>query len=184
MPGNVLLIQGKAPTPIGAEGLNFRVRYGNGCDLFAIAHHRISLALSTTQAAICKPPYLVDPSMVLGKIEQVISLYRLYFFVFSLKIIFLWLMDTVSKVLLCCPGALLAVFVGLLAKPAHLLAVRQRLLAISQPLLAIRQGLLAYHVIFIKEHTKKHCWNQSNSASIVPGNVLLLQGEAPNYHRR
>ncbi len=61
------------------------------------------------KAAICKPPYLVDPSMVLGKIEQVISLYRLYFFVFSLKIIFLWLMDTVSKVLLCCPGALLAV---------------------------------------------------------------------------
>ena len=26
-----------APTTIGAEKLNFRVRYGNGCDLFAIA---------------------------------------------------------------------------------------------------------------------------------------------------
>ena len=27
----------KVPTTIGAEELNFRVRYGNGCDLFAIA---------------------------------------------------------------------------------------------------------------------------------------------------
>ena len=26
----------KAPTTIGAEKLNFRVRYGNGCDLLAI----------------------------------------------------------------------------------------------------------------------------------------------------
>ena len=29
--------RGKPPTTIGAEELNFRVRYGNGCDLFAIA---------------------------------------------------------------------------------------------------------------------------------------------------
>ena len=28
--------RGKPPTTIGAEELNFRVRYGNGCDLFAI----------------------------------------------------------------------------------------------------------------------------------------------------
>ena len=35
--GNVLLLQGLTPTTIGAEELNFRVRYGNGCDLFAIA---------------------------------------------------------------------------------------------------------------------------------------------------
>ena len=28
--------RGKAPTTIGAEKLNFRVRYGNGCDLLAI----------------------------------------------------------------------------------------------------------------------------------------------------
>src|SRR5690606_9414331 len=28
--------RGNAPTTIGAEELNFRVRYGNGCDLFAI----------------------------------------------------------------------------------------------------------------------------------------------------
>ena len=27
----------KVPTTIGAKELNFRVRYGNGCDLFAIA---------------------------------------------------------------------------------------------------------------------------------------------------
>ena len=27
----------RVPTTIGAEELNFRVRYGNGCDLFAIA---------------------------------------------------------------------------------------------------------------------------------------------------
>ena len=28
--------RGKAPTTIGARELNFRVRYGNGCDLSAI----------------------------------------------------------------------------------------------------------------------------------------------------
>ena len=28
--------RGKPPTTIGAKELNFRVRYGNGCDLFAI----------------------------------------------------------------------------------------------------------------------------------------------------
>ncbi len=28
--------RGNAPTTIGAEKLNFRVRYGNGCDLLAI----------------------------------------------------------------------------------------------------------------------------------------------------
>jgi hypothetical protein len=28
--------RGRPPTTIGAEELNFRVRYGNGCDLFAI----------------------------------------------------------------------------------------------------------------------------------------------------
>ena len=28
--------RGKPPTTIGAEELNFRVRHGNGCDLFAI----------------------------------------------------------------------------------------------------------------------------------------------------
>ena len=27
----------ETPTTIGAEELNFRVRHGNGCDLFAIA---------------------------------------------------------------------------------------------------------------------------------------------------
>ncbi len=31
------LTGGNPPTTIGAEELNFRVRYGNGCDLFAIA---------------------------------------------------------------------------------------------------------------------------------------------------
>ena len=30
-------LTGETPTTIGAEELNFRVRYGNGCDLFAIA---------------------------------------------------------------------------------------------------------------------------------------------------
>ncbi len=29
--------RGNPPTTIGAEELNFRVRHGNGCDLFAIA---------------------------------------------------------------------------------------------------------------------------------------------------
>ena len=31
------LTGGEPPTTIGAKELNFRVRYGNGCDLFAIA---------------------------------------------------------------------------------------------------------------------------------------------------
>ena len=31
------LTGGQPPTTIGAEKLNFRVRYGNGCDLLAIA---------------------------------------------------------------------------------------------------------------------------------------------------
>jgi hypothetical protein len=31
------------PTTIGAEKLNFRVRYGNGCDLLAIATRLIFL---------------------------------------------------------------------------------------------------------------------------------------------
>ena len=33
----------KVPTTIGAKELNFRVRYGNGCDLFAIATRHIIL---------------------------------------------------------------------------------------------------------------------------------------------
>ena len=37
--------RGMPPTTIGAEELNFRVRYGNGCDLFAIAT-RQEIALS------------------------------------------------------------------------------------------------------------------------------------------
>ena len=36
MPSDVLLSQGKPPTTIGAKELNFRVRDGNGCGLFAI----------------------------------------------------------------------------------------------------------------------------------------------------
>ena len=37
LPGNVLLShRDKVPTTIGARELNFRVRYGNGCDLSAI----------------------------------------------------------------------------------------------------------------------------------------------------
>ena len=34
--------RGKPPTTIGAEKLNFRVRYGNGCDLLAIATRHIN----------------------------------------------------------------------------------------------------------------------------------------------
>ena len=33
---------GETPTTIGAEELNFRVRHGNGCDLFAIITRRFS----------------------------------------------------------------------------------------------------------------------------------------------
>jgi hypothetical protein len=35
------LTGGEPPTTIGAEELNFRVRHGNGCDLFAIVTRRI-----------------------------------------------------------------------------------------------------------------------------------------------
>src|SRR5690606_22159829 len=38
--------RGKPPTTIGAKELNFRVRYGNGCDLFAIIT-RLFLASNT-----------------------------------------------------------------------------------------------------------------------------------------
>ena len=37
--------RGKPPTTIGAEELNFRVRYGNGCDLFAIITRPFCLTL-------------------------------------------------------------------------------------------------------------------------------------------
>ncbi len=37
------LTGGDPPTTIGAEELNFRVRYGNGCDLFAIITRQIIL---------------------------------------------------------------------------------------------------------------------------------------------
>ncbi len=39
-------LTGETPTTIGAEELNFRVRYGNGCDLFAIATKQIESVLS------------------------------------------------------------------------------------------------------------------------------------------
>ena len=35
--------RGNTPTTIGAEKLNFRVRYGNGCDLLAIAARLFNL---------------------------------------------------------------------------------------------------------------------------------------------
>ena len=41
--------RGKPPTTIGAEELNFRVRYGNGCDLFAIITRLIILDNITFQ---------------------------------------------------------------------------------------------------------------------------------------
>ncbi len=37
------LTGGDPPTTIGAEELNFRVRYGNGCDLFAITTRQYSV---------------------------------------------------------------------------------------------------------------------------------------------
>ncbi len=45
-PGDVLLLRGKTPTTIGAEELNFRVRDGNGCDLFAIGTRLFELVRS------------------------------------------------------------------------------------------------------------------------------------------
>ncbi len=41
--------RGKPPTTIGAEELNFRVRHGNGCDLFAIATKPLRVSFKTKQ---------------------------------------------------------------------------------------------------------------------------------------
>jgi hypothetical protein len=51
--------RGRPPTTIGAEELNFRVRYGNGCDLFAIITRHIKLKeivpskLDNTSYSLC-----------------------------------------------------------------------------------------------------------------------------------
>ena len=42
-PGNVLLLRNVSPTTIGAKELNFCVRHGNRCDLFAIATRQNNL---------------------------------------------------------------------------------------------------------------------------------------------
>ena len=41
LPGNVLLLRNVSPTTIGAKELNFCVRHGNRCDLFAIVTRQI-----------------------------------------------------------------------------------------------------------------------------------------------
>ena len=55
--------RGRPPTTIGAEELNFRVRYGNGCDLFAIITRLIRLsiygALRCQLHSICQSRTLV-----------------------------------------------------------------------------------------------------------------------------
>jgi hypothetical protein len=52
MPGNVLLFRVLRQSTISAEGLNFRVRNGIGCNTFAIiTRHEISILLK----ADCKP---------------------------------------------------------------------------------------------------------------------------------
>ena len=56
--------RGKPPTTIGAKELNFRVRYGNGCDLFAIITR----------------PYLIE-SFILSKLDKrFIDTYKLFCF--------------------------------------------------------------------------------------------------------
>ena len=46
--------RGRPPTTIGAEELNFRVRYGNGCDLFAIIT-RLAIHLLKDKVYYIKP---------------------------------------------------------------------------------------------------------------------------------
>src|SRR5690606_38620762 len=50
--------RGKPPTTIGAKELNFRVRYGNGCDLFAIitslAHGCAGVYVTTGRGAFSR----------------------------------------------------------------------------------------------------------------------------------
>jgi hypothetical protein len=48
------LAGGKPPTTIGAEELNFRVRDGNGCDLFAIATRLVELVRSKLDKTIMR----------------------------------------------------------------------------------------------------------------------------------
>ena len=48
----------KVPTTIGAKELNFRVRYGNRCDLFAIAtRQEIAIALSKLDNRLLSKAY-------------------------------------------------------------------------------------------------------------------------------
>ena len=48
----------KVPTTIGAKELNFRVRYGNGCDLFAIiTRHLYEIALSKLDNSLLSKAY-------------------------------------------------------------------------------------------------------------------------------
>ena len=48
----------KVPTTIGAKELNFRVRYGNGCDLFAIiTRHLYEIVLSKLGNSLLSKAY-------------------------------------------------------------------------------------------------------------------------------
>ena len=55
------LAGGKPPTTIGAEELNFRVRYGNGCDLFAIATRLFELVRSKLDKIYIKEESICIP---------------------------------------------------------------------------------------------------------------------------
>ena len=48
LPGNVLLLRNVSPTTIGAKELNFCVRHGNRCDLFAIITRQLLYSIYIT----------------------------------------------------------------------------------------------------------------------------------------
>src|SRR5690606_31425867 len=56
--------RGKPPTTIGAKELNFRVRYGNGCDLFAI----ITSLLSASNTLVCLET--LEKIFILSKLDK------------------------------------------------------------------------------------------------------------------
>ena len=69
--------RGKPPTTIGAKELNFRVRYGNGCDLFAIitslAHGCAGVYVTTGRGAFSRRSLIgFNPLMCLETLRKII----------------------------------------------------------------------------------------------------------------
>ena len=61
----------KVPTTIGAKELNFRVRYGNGCDLFAIVTRLfVETSLIITISTCFSTIFFFDWKIILSKLDK------------------------------------------------------------------------------------------------------------------